>query len=75
MYGIVKAINIKPAPPRQCLKMFGGYLDISEFRSPSDISGYHLNLINFTYIYPEITEVSNVKTKTEKKTLRLSRPV
>jgi hypothetical protein len=74
LYGITKAICIKQAPPRQTLKMFGGYLDISEFRSPSDIDGYHLNLINFNYIYPQVTEVTNVKIKQDKKNLRLSRP-
>jgi len=74
MYGIVEAINIKQAPPRQCLKMFGGYLDISEFRNSETVGSYHLNLINFTYIYPEITEVNLVKSKNEKKNLRLSRP-
>jgi hypothetical protein len=74
LYGITKAINIKPSPPRQCLKMFGGYLDIDSFRNQSDVDGYFLNLISFNYIYPEITEVSNIKIKPEKKNLRLVRP-
>ena len=74
-HGIAKAINIKPAPPRQCLKMFGGYLDIDEFRNPHGVDGYLLNLVKFNYIYPEITEITNVKNKSEKKNLRLSRPV
>jgi hypothetical protein len=74
MYGIVEAIAIKPAPPRQILKMFGGYLDIEEFRNTnSSIDAYKLNMINFNFIYPEITEVSNVKFKTDRKPLRLSR--
>ena len=72
LYGIVKAISIKTAPPRQTLKMFGGYKDITEFRSSND-TDYHMNLNNFNYIYPEITEVTNVKLKQEKKNLRLSR--
>jgi hypothetical protein len=55
--------------------MFGGYLDISEFRNPRNIDSYGINLINFNYIYPEITEVTNIKSKPEKKNLRLSRPV
>ena len=74
LYGITKAINIKPAPPRQTLKMFGGYLDIEEFREPGGVDGYLLNLLKFNYIYPEVTEISNIKLKSEKKNLRLSRP-
>jgi hypothetical protein len=75
MYGVITAINVKPAPPRQTLKMFGGYLDIEEFRdNNSAVDQYHMNLINFRYIYPEITEVSNVKIKQTQKNLRLSRP-
>ena len=74
LYGITKAININPAPPRQCLNMFGGYLDIESFRTPSGIDGYLLNLIKFNYIYPEITEITNKVVKSEKKNLRLSRP-
>jgi hypothetical protein len=74
LYGIVEAVKIKQAPPRQALKMFGGYLDIEAFRNPTNVDGYHLNLINFNYIYPEIVEISNVKVNQEKKNLRLSRP-
>jgi len=74
MYGIVSAINIKHAPPRQTLKMFGGYMDISEFRdTKSPIDKYSMNELSYTYIYPEITEISNIKIKQEKKNLRLSR--
>jgi hypothetical protein len=74
LYGITKAINIKAAPPKQTLKMFGGYLDINEFRNTnSTVDQYHMNLINYTYIYPEITEISNVKIKSTPKNLRLSR--
>jgi hypothetical protein len=75
MYGINKAINIKAAPPRQTLKMFGGYLDIDTFRDPTNVDGYLLNLVKFNYIHPEISEVSNIKVKSEKKNLRLSRPL
>jgi hypothetical protein len=76
LYGIVNAINIKAAPPRQTLKMFGGYLDISEFRdNNSHVDAYHMNLVKFNYIYPEITEISNVKIKTVQKNLRISRPI
>jgi hypothetical protein len=74
IYGVRQAIGIKPAPPRQTLKMFGGYLEIDEFRSPSDIDGYQINLVKFNYIHPEITEIRNVKSKPEKKVLRLCRP-
>jgi len=74
MYGVTKSICIKQAPPRQTLKMFGGYLDINEFRYPTDVDEYHINLLRFNYIYPEVTEVTNVKVKPEKKNLRLSRP-
>ena len=74
LYGIASAISIKSSPPRQCLKMFGGYMSIDEFRNKSSlVDSYHLNLINFNYIYPEITEVTNVKLKNENKNLRLCR--
>ena len=74
IHGIRYALGIKPSPPRQTLKMFGGYLDINEFRAPSEIDGYQINLVKFNYIHPEITEIRNIKTKPEKKNLRLSRP-
>lgn len=71
-YGTVYAVTIKPAPPRQCLKMFGGYLSIDEFRN-TQVDKYNMSLINYNFIYPEVTEISNVNYKTEKKNLRLSR--
>ena len=74
LHGITEAVCIKKAPPRQTLKMFGGYLDISQFRNQNTVDSYGINLINFNYIYPEVTEVSNIKSKPEKKNLRLSRP-
>jgi hypothetical protein len=75
LYGITEAIRIKPAPPRQCLRMFGGYMDIDEFRDQhKTVDSYNMNLLKFNYIYPEVTEISSVKTKHEKKNLRLSRP-
>jgi hypothetical protein len=74
LYGIVHALGIKAAPPRQCLKMFGGYLDIEAFRNNcSTVDAYHLNLIKYNFIYPEITEVSNIKLKQAKTNLRLFR--
>ena len=74
LYGIASAISIKSAPPRQGLKMFGGYMSIDEFRSNSSgVDSYHLNLMKFNYIYPEITEVTNIKLKQERKNLRLCR--
>jgi hypothetical protein len=75
IHGITNAIGIKPAPPRQTLKMFGGYLDIESFRKPTNIDGYNLNLLKFNYIHPEISEITSIKVKHEKKNLRLSRPV
>jgi len=72
--GLCSAINIKPAPPRQALKIFGGYLSIDEFRTNNKIiDKYHLKLLNYNYVYPEITEVTNVKFKSQPKSLRLSR--
>jgi hypothetical protein len=72
--GLCSAINIKPSPPRQALKMFGGYLSIEEFRTNHRIiDKYHLKLLNFNYVYPEITEVTNVKFKSQSKNLRLFR--
>jgi hypothetical protein len=74
LYGITKAINIKAAPPRQSLKMFGGYLNIEEFRENNEnVEAYHLNLVRYNFIYPEITEIANVKIKSTPKNLRLSR--
>ena len=74
MYGIKEAINVKCAPPRQTLKMFGGYLTINEFRNNNKlVDSYHLNELRFNFIFPEITEMSNIKIKTTPKNLRLSR--
>lgn len=74
MYGITKAINIKTAPPRQCLKMFGGYLTVDEFRNNNlGVESYKLNLLNYNYIYPEVTELTNIKSKTVHKNLRIKR--
>lgn len=74
IYGITKAINIKPAPPRQCLKMFGGYLSIDEFRNNNSyVESYKINLLNYNFIYPEVTELTNIKSKTIHKNLRIQR--
>jgi hypothetical protein len=74
MYGITAAITIKQAPSRQCLKMFGGYMTIDEFRDKNSIvESYRMNLLSFNFVYPEITEVVNVKVKNQPKNLRLSR--
>ena len=74
IYGITHAVGIKSAPPRESLKMFGGYMDISEFRNDfSIVSEYNINLIKFNYIYPEVTEITNLNIKNNKKNLRLSR--
>uniref|UniRef100_A0A6C0I906 MYM-type domain-containing protein n=1 Tax=viral metagenome TaxID=1070528 RepID=A0A6C0I906_9ZZZZ len=75
MYSMYDAICIKPAPHRQCLKMFGGYMDIEQFRNGfSNVDSYHMNLIKYNYIYPEITEVTNVLHRDNKNNkLRLSR--
>jgi hypothetical protein len=74
LHSCEECVSIKPAPHRQCLKMFGGYMTIEEFRNASlHVDALHMNLVNYNYIYPEITEITNVKTKLEKKNLRLSR--
>jgi hypothetical protein len=74
IYGITKAINIKPAPPRQCLKMFGGYLSIDEFRNNNSyVESYKINLLNYNFIYPEVTELTNIKSKSIHKNLRIQR--
>jgi hypothetical protein len=75
LYSLETAISFKPAPFRQCLKMFGGYMSIDEFRNSSlSVDSYSMNLIKYNYIYPEITELTNVKSnKQEKKNLRLAR--
>jgi hypothetical protein len=52
LYSITDSINIKTAPFRECLKMFGGYMSIDEFRDGfSVVDSYHLNLINFHFVY------------------------
>jgi hypothetical protein len=74
MYGITKSLGIKPAPPRQCLKIFGGYLTIDEFRNGnSNVESYKINLLNYNYTYPEVTEVTSIKSKTVHKNLRIQR--
>ena len=75
LYGATIALNTKSAPPRQCLEMFGGYMNIDTFRENNCIN-YRLNLINSNFIFPEITEINTIKVKqNENKNLRLSRPV
>jgi hypothetical protein len=74
LYGITHAIGIKPAPPRQCLKIFGGYLTIDEFRNNnSGVESYKMNLLNYNFVYPEVTELTNIKSKTVHKNLRIQR--
>jgi hypothetical protein len=77
LYSIEQSINVKPSPHRQCLKMFGGYMSIEEFRNQAlYVDAYYMNLTKYNYIYPEITEITNVKLnaqKQDKKNLRLSR--
>jgi hypothetical protein len=83
LYGIQECLNIKVAPPREALKMFGGYLDIEEFRSRYDkVSSYYINLPSNLFIFPEISEITNIKIKpqvtsnnniNDKKNLRLHR--
>jgi len=64
IYGMANSLNIRSAPPRQTLSMFGGYMSISEFRNNSrDVDHYKLNLLGCRFIYPEVTEVINVKRK------------
>jgi hypothetical protein len=74
VYGVNKSLSIKPAPPRQCLDMFGGYMSISEFRK-NNTHNYRLQLVKSNFIFPEIMEIHTVKVKhQENKNLRLSRP-
>ena len=74
LYGMSESILIKSAPPRQCLKMFGGYMDISEFRDNfSYVDAYSMNLMSYKYNYPEITEITNIKLKNRNNRLRLVR--
>lgn len=74
LYSVEEAICINPAPYRQCLKMFGGYMTIEEFRDQQNcVDSYLMNLIKYNYVHPEITEVTNVKITQPKKNLRLSR--
>jgi len=73
LYGIEYAISIKSAPFRECLKMFGGYMSIDDFRNSFyNVDAYSLNLLKFKYIYPEITEITNIDIK-KNSNLRLTR--
>lgn len=50
-------INIKCAPPIQCLKEYGGIMSISEFRDTFDLNynkTYSINLLNCKIVYEEI---------------------
>ena len=50
-------INIKCAPPIQCLKEYGGTMTINEFRDTFDSNydkNYSLNLLNCKIAYEEI---------------------
>ena len=74
LYGIENSICMKTAPYRECLKMFGGYMNIDEFRNSFlYVDSYSLNLLNFRYIYPEITEITNIDMKKNTNNLRLAR--
>jgi len=77
LYNIETSLRISPAPPRECLKMFGGYLDIEEFRNKYKIiDTYHVNLIRHNFVYPEVSEISNLKVNknnSHKSNLRLQR--
>ena len=74
LYGVTKTLSTKPAPPRQCLDIFGGYMNIDQFRE-NNVLNYRLNLINSNFIFPEITEINTIKVKpNENKNLRLTRP-
>ncbi len=80
LYNIETSLRIKPAPPRECLKMFGGYLDIHEFRNKyHTVDCYHLNLIRHNFVFPEVSEVTNIKVNSkinqDKQNLRLQRKV
>ena len=54
-------VNIKLAPPRQCLKMFGGTLSIDEFRKSNlNYNKTHKIIMPpMTSIIPQIEETSN----------------
>jgi hypothetical protein len=80
LYGVETSLRIKPAPPRECLKMFGGYLDINEFRNKYHVVDcYHINLIKHNFVFPDVSEVTNIKVNSrnslnnDKKNLRLQR--
>ena len=68
--------KINPAPPRQTLKVFGGYLTISEFREKHLYCKYMFNQLGTENFYTEFHEISNITKKQQKNTnkLRLSRP-
>lgn len=67
MYSLDYSLRIKPAPPRQVLSIFGGYLNIEEFRTNSrGVDSYKLNLMNNKFIYPEIIEINNINNRNKK---------
>ncbi len=57
LYGITSALSIRPAGPRQTLKMFGGYKTIEQFREDFlTVQKYDMNTVGIKYVYPQIIE-------------------
>ena len=72
-----KGRTIKTAPPRETLKIFGGYLSISDFRKHTEICSCSIQNLNYGIAYPQFHELTNVTMpKIQKSTkLRLRRPI
>jgi hypothetical protein len=73
-------LNNKGAPPRECLDMFGGKMDINEFRSIHELKTIsilnypmyptrdYIEEINIDKVKADNTQVFNMKIKSEEKT-------
>lgn len=63
--GIMKDY-VKPAPPRESLKIFGGPLDIDEFRHSDNV--FTISDFPMTYVPRVLNEVINTENKNKKQT-------
>lgn len=62
------------APPRCCLKMFGGSMTINEFRDTKKQSTYILYESTLVYNTPHVEEYKKEKVSLKTNNIRLSRP-
>ena len=54
-------MELEYAPNRECLKDFGGYLTIEEFRQKSSYISYNINYPPMLSIIPQMEETKIIK--------------